>query len=807
MEVAMRPSEPSVAEELRARTSPSLPVRRMTRSRFSAFTKVTLAAGVAAAFSASAEAQPAVDPAAQAVDPFLPGEDESFLLTEPTTPEEYFRAAVLAQRIARPNLARGYLQGFLASNPDDELLLRLRDEYGPGVISRLANQPELQPLSTQLADRIAEVFRRRGADPARIEALIDALGRREAEAAPAREALINAGDAVIPQILLRLRGADEVTTRQLLDALAGMREAALPALHAALESPDDGLKVQVLSVIGRIGSRRSVPHLYFPAYADDQPVTVRTAARAALAEVARTGRLGSDVTDPADVAGRLADAAVALLSEPLPPADAAAEPAAGIRVWTWDAAAGTARFAELDERGADLAEGTRFARQAFRLAPSRPETQSLYLAFLLGSEAYQAKAAVPPAGPGTAFNAALAAGPTTAEDVLRQALRYNIPRAGVAALAVIAQTGAAASLFESDSAVVAALDAADPRVQLAAAAAVLSLGPDRPFPHSGRVVEILARTLSDSPDATAVIIDPSVQRGSTLAGFVRDLGYQVAFARSGQQGFATAARQVRPAFVLVNLNVSQWPLSQTLANFRADARTREVPIVVYGPSSREWLERPVVGSSRSILLNGPGGTNDPRQAVLRQLSDVPGTSYVIETTTSAAFAAQMEPVLAELVTDPLTPSERAEARAVAAFRLAQIADTGRTDLFPLEPAEPALTAALTDPAPGLAENALMALSGVPTETAQLAIANFVLTPASDAGPRIAAANALTGHVRRFGLLIPKRTVAELKEAWEKEADPELRTALAAWGGSLRPGGERVRYQLESYVPLGGIQAP
>jgi len=779
----------------------------MTRSRLSAFSRITLAAGVAVASSASAEAQPPGGPAAQAADPFLPEADESFLLTEPTTPEEFFRAAVLAQRIARPNLARGYLQGFLASNPDDDLILRLRDEYGPGVFARLAIQRELQPLSTQLADRVADVFKRRGGDPARIDTLIGALGRRESEAAPAREALINAGETVIPQILLRLPQADEVTTRRLLDVLVGMGETALPALHASLDAPDDGLKVQVLSVIGRIGSRRSVPYLYYPAYAADQPVTVRTAARAALGEIGSGGRLGADVTDPADVAARLADEAVATLAESAPPADAAAEPATGVRVWTWDAQAGTVRSIDLDERGADLAEGTRFARQAFRIAPSRPETQSLYLAFLLGSEAYQAKSAVPPAGPGTAFNAALAAGPDTASDMLRQALRYGIPRAGVASLAVLAQTGPAASLYGGDSAIVAALDAADPRVQLAAAATVLSLGPDRPFPHAGRVVEILARALSDSPDATAVIIDPSVQRGSTLAGFVRDLGYDVAYTRSGQQGFATAAQRVQPAFILVNLNVSQWPLSQTLANFRADARTRDVPIVVYGPSSREWLERPVVGSSRATLLNGPGGANDPRSAVLRQIANVPGTSYVVETTTSAAFAAQMQPVLAQLVSDPLTPSERTEARAVAAFRLAQIADTGKTDLFPLAAAEPALIAALTDPAPALAENASIALSAIPTETAQRAVANFVLTPAADNGPRIAAAGTLARHVRRFGLLIPKQTVAELYQAWDKEADPELRTALAAWGGSLRPGAERVRYQLESHVPAPGVKAP
>lgn len=772
----------------------------MTRSRLSTLPALALLAGLAFGSASPSYAQPPEGAAGQPADPFLPTEQESFLLQEPTTPEEFFRAAVQAQRLARPNLARGYLRGFLAANPDDDLLLRLRDEYGPAVFSRLANQKELQPLSTQLADRVADVFRRRGADPQRIEALIDALDGPPNEAYPAQEALVNAGEAVMPYLIRRLSQADETTERHLLDVLAAMGEHALPALHAALEAPDDVLKVQVLPVIARIGSRRSVPQLYFPAYGPEQAVAVRSAARSALADIARASRVATDVTDPADVAARLADEAVATLSAPVTPPDAAAEPANGVRVWSWDPQAGTVRATELDGRAAALFQGTHFARQAFRLAPSRPETQSLYLAFLLGSEAIQVGAAVPPAGPGTAFNNALAAGPDTAADILRQALRYNIPRAGVAALAVLAQTGSSTVLYGEDDVLGEALNASDPRVQLAAAVTVLSLNPDpdRPFRHAPRVVQILARALSDSPDPTAVIIDPSVQRGSTISGFVHELGYEVAYTRSGQQGFAAAAGQVQPAFVLVNLNVSQWPLSQTLANLRADARTREVPVVVYGPAAGEWLERPVVGSSRSTLLNGPGGSNDPRSAVRRYLSQTPGAAYVVETTTSNAFAAQMLPVLAKLIADPLTPSERTEARAVAAFRLAQIADTGKTRLFPLQPAQSALIGAISDPA--LAENALLALAAVPTEAAQRAIAEFVIAPASEPALRVTAARQLADHVRRFGILVPRATVADLYRLWENETDPALRTALSTWGGTLRPGKERVRYQLESVAP-------
>src|SRR5690606_23159199 len=199
--------------------------------------------------------------------------------------------------------ARLYLQGLLDLNPDDATLLALRDQFGPGAFSRLANQPELQPLSIQRSDRVAEVFRQRGASPERVEALLNALSGPPEERIPARDALINAGDLVIPQILVRLQQEeDDFVRAQLLDILVAIGEEALPALHAALDAPRDAVRVIVSAAIGRIGARQSVPHLYYPAFGPRQPVAVSSAARKALTEIARLSRVAADRTDPADVA-------------------------------------------------------------------------------------------------------------------------------------------------------------------------------------------------------------------------------------------------------------------------------------------------------------------------------------------------------------------------------------------------------------------------------------------------------------------------------------------------------------------------
>ncbi len=259
-------------------------------------------------------------------DPFAVSEDDYFLLQEPQTPEEFFKGAVQAQRLGRPNLARLYLQQFVALNPDDATLLTLRDDYGPGAFARLANQPELQPLSTELAERVNRVFRERGASPERVGQLLDDVSGPSDKAFAARQALINAGDAVVPAVIQRLQSTtDEDVRRQLIDVLVAMGEPVLPALHATLVGPPDALRVQMIAAIGRIGSTQSISHLFYPAYGPDQPVAVSMAARNSLAEIAQRSRVSADQVRPADAAEQLRQAALRSIERPQPMREAAAD--------------------------------------------------------------------------------------------------------------------------------------------------------------------------------------------------------------------------------------------------------------------------------------------------------------------------------------------------------------------------------------------------------------------------------------------------------------------------------------------------
>lgn len=750
-----------------------------------------------------AVAQPPA-PEGEAEAPAEPSQMEgSFLLEPPETPSEYLQAAVQALDLARLDLARIYLERFWAQNPSDETLLQLRQEFGPVPFQRLANQDELQPLSIEIAERVTRLFRERGATPEQLSKLIDNLSDSPAEAYASRQALINTGPIAVPAILEQLRGGTGASIqRDLTGILVAMGPAVLPPLHAALESTENAVLVPVLHVIGRIGSRKSIPYLYRFAYGPATSPQLRQIARRTLAEIAETSAVSTRIVEPADASHRLRKTALDLLTSNRSTMDAAEispsdDSPRTVAIWIWDPKANKLRTATIPRRQAQLRRATLLARDAFRIAPQRTQIQAFYLATRFEWEAAQAGTFEPPIGPETAFGVLLAAGPALARETLKEAVAAGLPRASVGALAVLSRVASPNLLFGGETALRDALNAPHPRVQLGAAVAILRLNPQRTFPEAERVVEILTRTLSDTGGQTAVIVDPNRRRAATLAGFVREMGYDAVIAASGQEGFRLATEKTAPAFILVNLNVSQWPLSQTLANFRADTRTKAVPLIVVGPQPGAWDV--VVPEATSYTYLPTGAEHNPLNEVSQRLVGIAKTGYVTAATNSDAFFTQLAPILAAQLPAPLSDADRNRSREIAVYWMAQIADRGLTDRYPLAPAEEALAGAVF--APNLTNNALIALASIPTPSAQETIAMALLSGNLKQQGRLLAAEMLVNHIQHYGLLMKDDTAKRLARQPTAAPTAEMRLALTALSGLLHSRPADVPERLSQLPPI------
>ncbi len=712
-----------------------------------------------------------------------PAQEESPLLIEPTTPEDTFEAASLMQRLGRPGLAKRYLTQFLDANPDEDLLLKIRDKQGPAVFLRMANDPALRPESKTLLDKVNEAFRKRGADPNRINKLIADLSGSPRERAVALETLRSGGTAVVPHMLVSLANAGPNEKSVLIGALVQMGQPVVPPLLGALESPNPGVRGGAIEVLGYLGSVNEVPYLWRPAFGPDEPPGTSQSAKNALTRMLKPEGQRNFQVSPFGAAAQIKRAALEHYRNeyhwPLKDDETA------VTVWTWDEQNQTVAAVQMTPREASLYRGAQLARDALALSPEDQEAQALFLGFALANAQHQAGYNSPlPTGPNTAYQLALASGAETVSQTLSQAMQNGNAAASVAALQALGQVSTRTQLYGNNaerSPILAALNYPDPRVQFAAAVTVLELSPDRVFPGANRVVEILTKALGDSGGPAVLVIDPNPTRATDVAGLLQQMGFrgQPITQLTGQSGFNAALERNDVELIAIQANVTEWTLTQTLANFRADARTASLPILIYGP---DWAEANV------------------RKLVKR----TPLTAFALESFTLDYFRAQVEPFLNSLQSEPLNEEERAAQAAAGAYWLAHIASTRQTSIFDIAPAEAALDRAIANP--DLAANAVQALAAIPTKTAQQSLEGVAVSTSHEVPVRELAAIQLAFHIQRHGLLLTGDQVREIQAAIPMADDPQLASALTSVMGSLKPNPKAVGTQLQQF-PIPSPLAP
>ena len=702
-----------------------------------------------------------------------PAIERSPLLKEPTTPEEMFAAAVLMFDLARLDLSVQYLEQFDATSPDDSMLIKLRDKLGTAEFLKLAASPELQPRSSKLLERLNDAARKQAEDPVYVDTLIQRLTQGPTERDLAIAELRNAGARVVPE-MLRQVSKPEMRDHQdtFVIALARMGNQVVAPLIGALDSPDPQIRAAIIDTLGWLDAGEAIPHLWSPAFDEQQPPGVRASARRTLAKLLKGSNERGAQISSVTASNELKRLAKMLYRNPnLLPVDERG----AVNLWAWADNEGTVVQRSLTPEVASLFLSTRFARQSLALSPEQPEPQRQYLASLLGLEVLRQGWDKPRlATPGSAMYLGLTAGEETMSEVLGEALDAGRSTTAVAALEVLAQIGTREQLVSSKgmkSPVVSALNSPDPRVQFAAATTILKIDPIRAFSGSNRVVDILARAITDTRESRAVVIDADNRRASATSGFLSDGGLHGYMASSGRDGFEHAASSTGVELIVIHVNCQRWDLTQTLANLRADARTASIPIVVYGP-----------GKLR----------NEMARAVAR---NAPAT-YVSESATSSDFLDQLLPFIKSLKAPALSPHERGLQKSAAAYWLATIGSGSLSKIFDISQVEKQVGAAVEDPSVAL--NGLIALAGIGTPSAQRRLSGVALNSQVDENVRQIAANQLAFHIQHYGLMLTNDEVIDLHSGWRGTDNPEVKSSLASVIGSLRPNATVVSERLRQF---------
>jgi len=689
---------------------------------------------------------------------------------KPTTVDGKFSAALFMLKLGRVDLARYYLEQTLADQPTDEDMLAMRQQHGTGTFLQLTSIDELNPPAIELLERVNQAVQAHISQPGYADGLLDKLSGSPRERAEALSELRHLGADAVPAIVKRI-AVNQTDDREILTlTLSRLGSAAIAPLVGALTSPEDEVRAVAARVLGQVGGQGDILWLLAPAFNPDETPGVQEAARIAIARL----KYGSE-----KAVGRVtSDGAVRQLLH------SATQHLSGnfrwpelyddvdeIPVWTWTEEENTIVPESVSRTLASIFFAERLAREAAILAPDQEQPSVVTMASLLarGVELNDWELPLPntPDGP---LDLAIELGPEFNERVLQFAISNKITSSALGALQALGLNGSAQLLAKepSQNVVLSSLDFPDHRVQFAAATTILNWEPTSPFRGARRVVEILARTLNSETTPASVVMDPNSQRANETASLFTELGFSASLAQTGQEGFLIAAERGNIELAILHPNVIRWELSQTIANLRADSRTASIPVIIYGPAQ----------------------IHDRFDRFEQEFQNV---VYLDEANVPVDLSRNLQPILAQLSPPPLSPPQRARQMADASFWLRRIAIRNVGNIFDLTIAEEAVSKALGKPE--LAEDALITLGAIGTNSAQRTLLAAATAPALDLPLRALAASQLAFHIQQHGLVLTPVEAGTIKTTFDSETDPNLRTALAAVIGTLKPSPAAVRNEL------------
>jgi CheY-like chemotaxis protein len=494
----------------------------------------------------------------------------------PDTPEELVEAVRIAIRLDRPSDARGFLRQLIERDPQAPEMLAYRQRHGLATLIDFRRDARLLPESAQLLKQML------GALPqlstAELAERATLLGTGLSAADVAEFDLMAAGTASMPVLL------NQTTSTTSGRAAANLLETfALDWRHdlaALLPAADASTRLRIYGLLAGSAAHDLEEILLRQQFTATVPAEA-AAARAALRRLAR----GAEIPETADAAvEHLLKLAEASLLE------------AGTRTLAPDPAV-VATGQPADELP-PIRRASLLIEHALAIQPAHP--QGVLLRQVIA--AATAPLNVPANGSGTdagdlqlaVLNVALELGQAPAAISILKTLDPNTLKAG--------------SLEEPAGTVLRqALASPDARVRTLAAALALRAGLENRA-SAKAVRRQIATAASRAPRPEAVVVLADAQQRLRFKHLMEDQGFQVDAAGTGPDGFLAAAAQLQCEYVLLSLQPSQWSPAMTMANLRADPRTRLATVILVGPqAAREQAEGLIETYGNAVFLEEPVG--------------------------------------------------------------------------------------------------------------------------------------------------------------------------------------------------------
>lgn len=657
--------------------------------------------------------------------------------------------------IARLDLADGAGRALVDSNISDADLYVLVDELD--IEDRLTDalvlagrMDELQEVAGLIDRRISKGRMDRARDPQEIERHIDNLTGSARAQFLAEQALRNAGEFAVPQLLHVLQTNPSLSLKgKVARVLVLINRQAVTPLSVALPYLDPVTQEKVCGILEEIGYRHAIPALV--EIAQDSGSNPQVAAAASKA----ADRLGASTNN--NVAGLWLGLAEnyweereSLIAWPSEEEN---------NIWNYMAGQGLLAVPVPTEVFYEVM-AMRMSANALVHDASSGDALALWVASNFRRQDQLGDKEDPTYGANMRrpLFYAEAAGPEVAQRVLARANRdLNTPLARHA-ISVLESTAGGASLWTMNGArtpLVESLDFPERRVRYDAALALGRALPRQSFAGADRVVPILGSILRTGNEQYAAVIADNPEDARALAANLRSRGFTVlppAASFDMLQPNLTGIAGVD----LFLLKMASSRTDSTIAAIQSDARIAASPVLAILPGS-EMI------AARSEYQQ------DPRVSIVRLGAN--------ETQINNAIDNLIGRTLGGLIT-----SDEADGYAESALHSLRDIAVSNTNAFDIADAEGALIEAL-----GVFEGELYltvaeTLGWVGTQNAQRALLDAALN-SDDELLKIELLNDVSDSAKRFGSFASDRHVSRLLQLVQNEMGP-LATAAARAHGAL-----------------------
>ena len=404
-------------------------------------------------------------------------------------------------KIGRLDLAKGYAQAVLESNPDPLELLTLskKTPQGYAILLRVidtASDSELVELSEKILDIIERGKFIRRTDPKIIAEEIRRLSGTTRGQLAAVKRLQNSGEyAIVYMLDAMMDNSRKEELPNIIWALPQIGRDAIRPLAAALQTEDVGLKAEIIRALGRISYPQSLAYLKYIIENDDS------------AELRKLANRSIRQTDPAALKVPAAQLFYQLSENYYYHAQslAPAEDANFANIWFWDSTGRRLVREKVDKSYFNELMAMRACEWALKADAGFGRAIGLWLAAYCKAES--ASLDMPSYfGPGhaDAFVYATTAGPEYLHQALARAIKDKNAYVALYAVEALATTSGEKSLLYRigpAQPLVQALSFDDKAVRYSAAIAIAAAGPKEDFAESKLVIENLAQALQTDENA------------------------------------------------------------------------------------------------------------------------------------------------------------------------------------------------------------------------------------------------------------------------------------------------------------------